>query len=421
MNYRTPLIIPKVILQHAEETAVLYQIRASVATSAHARLKHLLRFDERLSAHLDGLAIADERAWPMLDAALANPSPGAIFAAATRAIEGHSMERVDSLVALAEAMPELRRGLVAAFGWVERDQLRGMVTGLLASPNAFLRFLGISACAVHRVDPGPVRDAPLQGSKSMVRARALRAAGELGRRELTPDCLSMLAAEDENSRLWAAWSAVLLGNRETALSALMETGEKPGQFRARAFRLAIQAMNSSDSREWLRKLARNPADLRYLIQGSGIAGDPSYVPWLMGHMAEKKTARIAGEAFSLITGLDLAYLDLEQKPPEDTGAGPNDDPEDPNVEMDEDDGLPWPDSERISKWWQANGGQFSPGTRYFMGGPVDHDNCIRVLKEGFQRQRILAAHYLCLLEPGTPLFEWRAPAYRQQRLLAAMV
>jgi uncharacterized protein (TIGR02270 family) len=88
--------------------------------------------------------------------------------------------------------------------------------------------------------------------------------------------------------------------------------------------------------------------------------------------------------------------------------------------MDEDEGLPWPDPERIAKWWQANGGRFEAGTRYFLGAPVTRENCLRALKEGFQRQRILAAHYLCLLEPGTVLFEWRAPAFRQQRLLATM-
>jgi len=40
--------------------------------------------------------------------------------------------------------------------------------------------------------------------------------------------------------------------------------------------------------------------------------------------------------------------------------------------------------------------------------------------EAMQRQRVLAAHYLCLLEPGTPLFNTSAPAWRQQRLLAKM-
>ena len=61
------------------------------------------------------------------------------------------------------------------------------------------------------------------------------------------------------------------------------------------------------------------------------------------------------------------------------------------------------------------------GTRYFMGAPVTREHCIDVLKNGYQRQRILAAHYLCLLEPGTPLFNTSAPAWRQQRLLADMM
>ena len=52
-----------------------------------------------------------------------------------------------------------------------------------------------------------------------------------------------------------------------------------------------------------------------LIQGAGIAGDPSYVPWLIKQMKDLKLTRLAGESFSLITGLDLAYLDLERRPP----------------------------------------------------------------------------------------------------------
>jgi uncharacterized protein (TIGR02270 family) len=157
-----------------------------------------------------------------------------------------------------------------------------------------------------------------------------------------------------------------------------------------------------------------------LIQGSGIAGASTYVPWLVDHMSNDQTARIAGEAFSLITGTDLALLDLERKPPENFESGPNDDPEDPNVDMDPDDGLPWPDQQKIEKWWAANGSLFQNGQRYFMGAPVTREHCINVLKNGYQRQRILAAHYLCLLNPGTPLFNTSAPAWRQQKLLAQM-
>jgi uncharacterized protein (TIGR02270 family) len=343
-----------------------------------------------------------------------------VFTCAITAIQAKSAERMNRLYAVAEALPETQRGIASAFGWVEEDRLRGIVSELLASPNAVMRTIGIAACAMHRVDPGQARDAALEAPSSRLLARALRACGELGRRELIPSCLASLGAEDVQSRFWAAWSAVVLGNRGPGLDTLMAISEVEGAYRVRALRLALQAMDPPEAHEWLRHFAQSPDDLRLLIQGSGVAGDPQYVPWLIGHMSNLKTARLAGEAFSLITGLDLAYLDLERKPPEGGAGGPNDDPNDPNVDMDEDDGLPWPDPDRISRWWDANESRFAPGTRYFLGAPLARENCIRALKEGFQRQRILAAHYLCLLEPGTPLFEWRAPAQRQQRLLANM-
>ena len=99
----------------------------------------------------------------------------------------------------------------------------------------------------------------------------------------------------------------------------------------------------------LKALAPNPANQRTLIQGTGIAGDPFYVPWLIKQMADEKTTRLAGESFSFMTGLDLAYLDLERKPPEGVEFGPTDNPEDEEVAMDADDSLPWPDPVEDSK------------------------------------------------------------------------
>jgi uncharacterized protein (TIGR02270 family) len=414
------VIIKAVVEQHGEDARVLHGVRWALSSAPHVRLHHLRRFDDRLEAHLDGLAVAGEAGWPFVDSALTKPTPSAVFASAVTAIVDRSADRLNRLYGLAEAVPESRAGLASAFGWVEQDQLRGIVSGLLGSPNPFARWLGISACALHRVDPGQARDAALEASSPALRTRALRACGELGRRELLPSCLAMLKADDPESRFWGAWSAVLLGNRGPALDALKEIGGVEGPRRLRAFQLAMQAMEVEEARDWLRAFANDPADLRHLIRGSGIAGDPVVIPWLIEHMAEKATARLAGEAFSLMTGLDLAYLDLEVKPPEGgSGAGPNDDPADPAVAMEADDGLPWPDPVRIARWWEANGGRFATGTRYFMGGALTRDLALRILKEGFQRQRILAAHYVSLLSPGSVLFEWRAPSRRQQRLLAA--
>ncbi len=415
--------IPIVLYQHAVEAASLRRMRTFVSRGPHVKLLHLGRLDERLAAQLDGLDVGGEDAWSICQAALETPSPGTVFAAAVCAAQtakSGDATRLDRLLALSEAVPESCAGISSAFGWLEAQDLRGVVATMLGSPNAFRRYLGITACGMHRVDPGLATARRFEDESPLVRARAWRTAGEIGKRELVSTAAAAIADEDPACQFWAAWAAVLLGDKQNALDVVASVAGVPGPFRARAFQLVLQAQGVQSAHGWLAALAKDPANLRWLIRGSGLIGDPGYVPWLIGHMADNKTTRIAGEAFSLITGLDLAWLDLEVKPPENFESGPNDDPNDPNVDMDEDDGLPWPDAVKIQAWWHANSQRFEPGARYFMGQPLNRENCLRVLKEGFQRQRIAAALYLSLLNPGKPLFEWRAPARRQQRLLAEM-
>jgi uncharacterized protein (TIGR02270 family) len=324
-------------------------------------------------------------------------------------------------VALTKSAVVLRTGLLAAFGWSEAGLLRNVVVEFLKSADPVERMIGVAACSMHRLDPGLTSARLFEDQSALVRARAWRTAGEIGRRELVSTAAAAIIDDDPECQFWAAWSAVLLGDKQNALDVIASIAAVGGPLRARAFQLTLQAKGTQSAHGWLATLAKNPdANLRWLIRGAGLVGDPTYVPWLISHMADIKTTRLAGEAFSLITGLDLAWLDLEVKPPENFESGPNDDPSDPNVDMDEDDGLPWPDATKITAWWHSNSSRFQPGTRYFMGEPLNRDNCVRVLKEGFQRQRIAAALYLSLLNPGTPLFEWRAPARRQQRLLAEM-
>jgi uncharacterized protein (TIGR02270 family) len=128
-------------------------------------------------------------------------------------------------------------------------------------------------------------------------------------------------------------------------------------------------------------------------------------------------ARIAGEALSFITGVEIAYEDLEGEWPEGFEAGPTENPEDEDVAMDPDEDLPWPDPKRIETWWKANAGRFASGTRYLVGAPISETQCQQVLRTGMQRQRTAAALELALMYPAAPLFETRAPGFRQQQLL----
>ncbi len=413
-----PLVGP-IVDQHVADLAVLWNTRRDHTWAPHVALLHLTRVDNRLAAHQDGCVIAGSEGLRLLLGQLIEPAPPAIFAATVVALETQDGQGFNHAATVAEALTEGVEAVISALGWVERDRLSGIGKQLLESPSPFRRRLGLAACRLHGVDPGAALLAGLKDESPVVRAEALRTAGTIGRRQLV-SAIAATQDDDPDCQFRAAWSAVLLGDRERALDALTRAGFADGPHRARAFRLALQAMTPPAAHHALQQLAGSPENLRWLIQGCGINGDPTYVPWLLKHMADDKTARLAGEAFSLITGTDLALLDLERKPPEDVDSGPNDDPEDANVEMDPDDGLPWPDPDRIARWWEQNSAHFQPGKRWFVGAPVSRAYCVDVLKSGYQRQRILAAHYLCLLEPGTPLFNTSAPAWRQQKLLAEM-
>ena len=146
------------------------------------------------------------------------------------------------------------------------------------------------------------------------------------------------------------------------------------------------------------------------------------MPWLDQAHGGRQDRTLAGEAFSLITGADLALLDLERKPPEDLRqAGPNDNPDDENVEMDPDEGLPWPDPDaHPALVGRRTARGFSRASRYFMGAPVTREHCIDVLKNGYQRQRILAAHYLCLLRTRHAALQHERAGLAPAALLAEM-
>lgn len=413
-------VLLNVVIQHAEEAAFLWLLRDRAVPAPHFKLGNLARLDSRVEAHVDGLRVAGEAGWELLVEQLAHEEAGEVFAAAVLALESRDAARIGEVLAVAERVAETGRGFVSALDWVERTQLQGTVRGFLGADSAFLRRLGIAACAVHRVDPGAALVAAIADPDPALRGRALKAAGELGCADLLEALRARLREDaDENCRFWAAWSAVLAGDRGRAVVVLQRAGLRPAPEQFRAIGMAPRVLAADAARDWLKTLSEDPEQVRALITALGVYGDPHYVPWLIRQMAAPPLARLAGEAFSMITGVDLAYQDLEGEWPEGFHAGPTENPEDEDVAMDADEDLPWPDPELVLRWWEDNKARFAAGQRYLCGQPISDAHCREVLRTGYQRQRIAAALELALLRPDAPLFEWRAPAFRQQKLLLA--
>jgi uncharacterized protein (TIGR02270 family) len=409
--------LSSVVAEHADEASFLWLQRTSAVHAPNYSPQQFADLDERLAAHIDGLRVAGEEGWQHALALTDNEGPEDFFVAAVLAIEAVD-SRFDDLVERArEDLPEVVPGLISALGWVEPKHLGGRVKALLDDASPLRQKLGVAACALHRRDPGALLGELLASAPDSVRIRALRAAGELGRADLLPQAQSLLGEAKPELRFWAAWAAVLLGDRAQALDALAAFALKSGPRQPRAFQLALQAMEIAPGHALLLDSATLPGAQRLRIIGSGFIGDARYVPWLIEQMTQPATARIAAEAFVTITGVDFNLAQMEVPPPDGFEDGPTDDPDDDNVELPEDIALPWPDVDKIRAWWQKNGARFTPGTRLFMGQSLSPDSCTGVLRQGFQRQRAAAALHLALLDARAPLFATSAPAWRQQRWL----
>ena len=68
-----------------------------------------------------------------------------------------------------------------------------------------------------------------------------------------------------------------------------------------------------------RRLAGAPFGRALMIGATGVVGDPQALPWLLGQMNDPVVARIAGEAFSGITGVDLERDGVAVRKPVRTG------------------------------------------------------------------------------------------------------
>jgi len=409
-------MIELIVEQHAEDAAFLWRRRDEAARAPHYNLTDLCAIDERLEAHLDGLRVAGDLGWEICAAATSAEDAGAIFAAAVLAVERCDIPAIAGVLDGGGAVPGPSPGFMSALGWVEFDKVARILPGLLDPLcPASLRHIGIAACAAHRRDPGPALSQALFDDDLALRARALRAVGELGQAERLRDIVNDLGNDDEGCRFAAAWSAALLGDR-AAIEVLRTFASAGGARSEQACSLAVRRLDPKTGADFLDFIGKSSDKPRAAIVGAGALGDPALAPWLIQCMDTPALARIAGESWSTITGIEIEGP-LAADPPEGFSAGPTDDPADEDVAMDPDEKLPWPSATAVKRLWTTRGPGFRPGSRYLLGNLMTPEWLQRVLGEGGQRRRAAAALEIAIRTPGSALFEVRAPGGRQRGAL----
>jgi len=414
-------VIAQVIDQHVEEAALLWLRRDWAVEQPHFKLEDVAQLDGQLNAHLDGMRVAEAdsagAAWQACERELNWKEAGEVFPAAILAWESGAPERIERVMRAGKQSHECFRAVVASLGWLADEQVRPHFERLLGNAQSFEQRVEIAACAVRGRDPGAALDCAVASHDPLLQARALTAVGELARHDLWPAAKQSLDSPNAEVRFAAAWSVARLTEDEAAMKVLQEAAVSPKRCSSRALQLLLCRMKPTAAAAWINELAKNGEHARTAVIAAGIVGVPDAIPWLLQVMATPALARVAGEAFTMITGVDLAAARLEANWPQGFTAGPTEDPADDNVEMDADENLPWPDAAKLAAWWDRRRGDFEPGTRYLCGKPLAEDWLEDVLRHGYQRQRAAAALELALRRPDQPLFHVRAPGQRQMALL----
>jgi uncharacterized protein (TIGR02270 family) len=407
--FRGRPVLEHIVEQHAEEAAFLWTLRDAATEAPHYKRHHLARLDERVEAHVDGLRVAGEAGRRIAMAALeARPEePGEMLAAAILALESGEMVRVAPIAALAEAAPPARRGLIGAIAWCRPALQAPIVRAWDRSARGFERYLAGCAYSVHRARAGSGLADRIEDEDPLVRARALRLAGEIGRVEQREACLRHLGDPDAECQFWAAWSAVLLGDRGAALNALAAAALAEAPRRWTALEVAVRAMGRERGGRFIGAMAKRPELRRTMVVAAGHFGDPVAVPWLIERMAEPELARVAGESFAMITGADVERDDLERDAPPEPSLPAGDDAGGAVPAADPDERLPWPDARLVRGWWEREGRRLAPGARHLLGRPIEAVACLAAWERGTQRQRRAAALELALAAPEAPLGNWR--------------
>ncbi|THB74015.1 MAG: hypothetical protein D6B28_02780 [Gammaproteobacteria bacterium] len=297
------------------------------------------------------------------------------------------------------------KDIVSTIGWISFEIAEPLLFELWESDSNMLKAIAIEGWRFHRVKPPFDLSAPIDSEDINLSCAAIRLAGDLGLQDFVYLIEGKLASPDNQVRFWACYSSVLLGNPK-ALSNLIEAINPDNDKRYLAINTVFPAMDYTHAISWINHLSSNKCDPEFIIKAFEVLGTTKYLPWLISLIKSKETSAFATHAFCTITGMTLSLDNYGDILPllADHSAYETDEFEDIISQ------IPF---ESINEWWKQHQNNFLADQRYFLAKDMHEKNLNFILKEGSQTQRERAALELAILSPQSPVFEHRAPGFRQ--------
>ena len=390
----------ELVLEHMTHVSELWRRRALIVRSRAHGLNGLWRLDEKLRAHIDGIAAAGNLGWKVARGLPRCTEGGEVFAmlilAGLRRDRDCLEETVSDYLGQDFALP----AVISALAWLGSELVMPIVEDWLNYHEPAWRGAALAVCVARRSDPGAAIDRGLLDGDGEVRRQAARACEVFGCRTMMPTLAALASGGSDELRFAVARALHVLGDpagpERLWRHALTETTN-----REEAAELATRNAPMPIVRSWLDDASRDPGLHRVVVTGAAATGDLECVPRLLEALHEPGVAALAGFGLRVIVGLDIEASGLvsEQRASSDAE-------------------LPRPDAERVHRWWHANRRRFDGGPRYMLGRPFGRRALEEALHRGPQRVRFLAVHDLHRMRHGYSVpFEIDAPAWRQLRWL----
>lgn len=399
-----------IVDQYFENASFLWHLRSVALDQPHYSLEDIGELESRIAANLDGLLAMPDQAWPICEEGLDLQEAGETFSAAVVAFVSLEQSKIQKVVSAGVENEQTFEGLLAAMTWLPENLVWSWVEKLLRSKDLNHKRLAVAVYAEKRKDPADYLTKLLARDDCVahpgLHGQCLRLIGEIKRRDLLPALKEGCNADEDSVCFWALRSTVLLGDN-TALAKLETYIDHSSPFSDSAIEIYVRAAPVASSRQLISRLASDDKNIRLAIHCSAALGDPQAITWLLHMMNQAKFSRVAAEAFTTITGIHLEQNNLSLELPKIADPVPNNDPEDEGVDMDVDENLPWPDTEKLKAVWQTYGQQYQVGRRYFLGRPIEVAHLQNCLKDGCQRHRHAAAMEIGLLMPAQSLINTR--------------
>ncbi len=389
--------------------------------STHARDLDGVDFwvEDRLQGSLDGVRLAGHAAHDILAPALDADDPFRTIAAAhvlATSVDHSGLALLTSAFAgaSAERLPFFRRATELAPEDLTASAIEKVVPSDAARAALLLDVSSFQGRGrtdlVHEMAANP---------EPVVQAAVLRALRHLPL-DFDPGLVTFQLGSPAGAVVEAAVETGLVLGLPAAWTRCRELASAPGSGRGRALLLLALLGHDLDQRRVVQALAEEPTRKDALF-ALGFAGTRAAAEACLDVMKEEESGKLAGEAFTAITGLDLATSGMiaAEPPAPDEPTPFEEDDLDADLVPKPEDLLPRPEVDRIAAWWGKNRNRFDPDRRYLRGTQASLGALRDGLERGPTRRRHATALELAVRSQNRLWVQTRAFCSVQRRQMQA--